>query len=193
MEHTLVIGLGNPDAALEQTYHNVGALAVAWCAARRAGNGSDNGETPSFHPYKSLFSAYASGPVVWVRPLVYMNESGRAVKEAMKVFKADARHIVIVYDDSDLAIGRWKRTERGRSAGHKGIQSIIDHLGTDEFARIKIGIRDTDEPSRRKAGDFVLSPIRARDRKVLEEIFLEIAGQIDQKGVEESETVSENR
>ncbi len=126
MDQTLVIGLGNPDPALERTYHNVGALAVAWIAEHRP----ERGARPEFRPYKNLFVSCTIEGVTLMRPLVYMNESGRAVKEALKVFSLGPADIVVIHDDSDLAIGSWKRTLKGRSGGHRGIQSIIEHLGT---------------------------------------------------------------
>jgi PTH1 family peptidyl-tRNA hydrolase len=170
MEHKLIIGLGNPDPVLEETYHNVGVLAVQWLAQHSGENGA---ESP-FRPYKSLFAYYIIGTTTLVRPLVYMNESGRAVKEAMRVFKARAEDIVIIHDDSDILIGDFKLAQSGRSAGHRGIQSVIDHLKTESFARIRIGIREKDEHRRKKAGEFVLSPITAKDKKTFEKVFEKI-------------------
>ena len=110
-----------------------------------------------------------------IRPLVFMNESGRAVQDAMHVFGASAKDIVIIHDDSDIPVGEFKRAQGGGSAGHNGINSIIDHLHTEDFARIRIGIREKDEARRKKAGDFVLSPITAADKKTFEEVFKKIA------------------
>jgi len=167
MEHKLIIGLGNPDPVLEETYHNVGVLAVQWLAEHAA-----PGDTQAaFRPYKNLFTYITIGAKTFVRPLVYMNESGRAVKEAMRVFKTRAEDIIIIHDDSDIPIGEFKRAQSGRSAGHRGIQSIIDHLKTQDFARIRIGIREKNELHRKKAGDFVLSPITAKDKKIFESVF----------------------
>jgi PTH1 family peptidyl-tRNA hydrolase len=174
MEHKLIIGLGNPDPLLEGTYHNVGVLAVQWLAEHAAQNAAQ----PAFRSYKNLFVYATIGAATFVRPLVYMNESGRAVKEAMRVFKARAEDIAIIHDDSDIAIGDFKLAKSGRSAGHRGIQSIIDHLKTQDFTRIRIGIREKDEPHRKKAGDFVLSPITAKDKKVLENVFKNISASL---------------
>lgn len=179
MDHKLIIGLGNPDPVLEETYHNVGALAVQWLAehaTQHTASASDaHGNAPAFRAYKDLFTYATIGAQTFVRPLVYMNESGRAVKEAMRVLKVSAEAIVILHDDSDIAIGDFKRAMRGRSAGHRGIQSIIDHLKTQDFARIRIGIREKDELRRKKAGDFVLSPITAKDKKILQSVFEKIS------------------
>ena len=171
MEHTLIIGLGNPDPVLEETYHNVGVLAVQWLAEHAA----QSGARPVFRPHKDLFTYHTAGTQTFIRPLVYMNESGLAVKAAMRVFKAQPENIVIIHDDSDITVGDFKRAMRGRSAGHRGIQSIIDHLKTEDFARIRIGIREKNELRRKKAGAFVLSPITAKDKKTLEDVFEKIS------------------
>ena len=104
-----------------------------------------------------------------------MNESGRTVKEAMHAFGADIKNIIVIHDDSDLPVGEFKRVAGGGSAGHNGIRSIIDHLHTEDFARIRIGIREKDEVRRKKAGDFVLSPITPADKKIFEEVFQKVS------------------
>ena len=173
MDHTLIIGLGNPDPALEDTYHNAGALAVKWIAEHADMDGPGM-SAPKFRAYKNSFSYIKIGKYTFIRPLVYMNESGRAVKEALRVFEAKAGDIAIIHDDSDISIGEVKYSTGGRSAGHKGIQSIIDHLKTEDFFRIRIGIRKKNEVNRKKAEDFVLSPISIQDRETLETAFASI-------------------
>jgi len=171
MDQTIIIGLGNPDPALEETYHNAGALAVQWMAEHAA----DGDATPKFRAHKGSFAYVKTGHYIFVRPLVYMNESGKAVSDAMRAFDVDAKHIVVVHDDSDIPIGEFKSVTGGGSAGHNGIRSIIDHLHTEDFTRIRIGIREKDEVHRKKAGDFVLSPISPANRKVLENVFESIS------------------
>jgi PTH1 family peptidyl-tRNA hydrolase len=172
MDHTLIIGLGNPGAEFKETYHNVGARAVDRLAEQASGADA----APKFRTHGDSFSYAKIGGRIFVHPLVFMNESGRAVKDAMHAFGGDAKDIIIIHDDSDLPVGEFKRAEGGGSAGHNGIRSIIDHLGTEDFARIRIGIREKDEVHRKKAGDFVLSPIRPNDKKLFEEVFNKISG-----------------
>jgi PTH1 family peptidyl-tRNA hydrolase len=171
MDQTLIIGLGNPDPALEETYHNVGVLAVQWIAEHGAGAAST---ARVFRPYKNIFMYAKVKNFTLIRPLVFMNESGRAVKDALRVFDANAKDIVVIHDDSDLPVGGFKRVDGGSSAGHNGIKSIIEHLHTEDFARIRIGIRAADEVHRKKAGDFVLSPITPPDKKIFEDVFQKI-------------------
>jgi len=167
MDQTLIIGLGNPDPTLEGTYHNVGALAVQWMADHE----EEGAPALKFRSHHNLFSYAKTGNRILILPLVFMNDSGRAVKEAMHVFGATPSDIVVIHDDSDIPVGEFKCVRDGGSAGHNGIRSIIDHLGTEDFARIRIGIRERDEVHRKKAGDFVLSPISAKDRIAFEEVF----------------------
>ncbi|HEY5220968.1 MAG TPA: aminoacyl-tRNA hydrolase [Candidatus Paceibacterota bacterium] len=174
MDQTLIIGLGNPDPALESTYHNVGTLAVQWIAEHADVDGPGM-PALKFRAHKDIFEYAKTRDGILIRPLVFMNESGRAVKDAMHVFGASTKDIIIIHDDSDIPVGEFKRAEGGGSAGHNGINSIIDHLHTEDFARIRIGIREKDEGHRKKAGDFVLSPITPADKKTFEEVFGKIA------------------
>lgn len=175
MDQTLIIGLGNPDPTLTETYHNVGVIAVEWFAENAPNDAGDAVGPIAFRRHGDLFAYAKVDGKIFVRPLVYMNESGRAVSEAMRVFNADAKHIAIVHDDSDITIGDYRVSDGGRAAGHKGIQSIIDHLHTEDFKRVRIGIREKNEVHRKKAGDFVLSPISHADQKIFEEVFAKIS------------------
>lgn len=175
MDQILIIGLGNPDPALAETYHNVGALAVQWITEHMSESTGD----PAFRAHKDSFMYAKAGKYIFIRPLTYMNESGRAVKDALRAFNASAKDIIIIHDDSDIPVGEFKRAAGGGSAGHNGVKSIIEHLHTEDFARIRIGIRVANEARRKKAGDFVLSPIAAADKKVFEEVFQKIADTLD--------------
>lgn len=178
MTHTaqvrIIVGLGNPGSEYENTYHNAGALALPSLAAALA---PDAGPL-AFKRYKSSFEYAAADGFIFVKPLTYMNESGLAVRDALKVLKASPEDIAVAHDDSDLTIGAFKIVKGGGAAGHKGILSIVAHLGTEDFLRIRIGIRPANETHRKKAGDFVLSPITSADMDTLEAVFGEIAGSL---------------
>jgi PTH1 family peptidyl-tRNA hydrolase len=92
----------------------------------------------------------------------------------MRVFGAGEKNIIVIHDDSDIPVGEFKHVTGGGSAGHNGIKSIIEYLHTEDFARIRIGIRATHEVRRKKAGDFVLSPITAADKKSFETVYKKI-------------------
>jgi PTH1 family peptidyl-tRNA hydrolase len=168
----IIIGLGNPGPEYLRTYHNAGMLALPTLAAHLA---PDAAKPLVFKRYKNLFEYAPAGTFIFVKPLVYMNESGEAVKAALRVLKAKPNEIAIAHDDSDLTIGNFKIAFGGGAAGHNGIRSIVANLKTEAFTRIRIGIRDANEIHRKKAGDFVLSPITALKMKKLEAVFAEIA------------------
>ena len=171
----IIIGLGNPGPEYLRTYHNAGMLALPTLAAHLA---PDAAKPLAFKRYKSLFEYASVGIFIFVKPLVYMNESGEAVKVVLRVLKAKPNEIAVAHDDSDLTIGNFKIAFGGGAAGHNGIRSIVASLKTEEFTRIRIGIRDANEVQRKKAGDFVLSSITAPKMKKLEAVFVEIAEEI---------------
>ena len=160
-----IIGLGNPGEQYESTYHNVGKMAVEYMASQQG----RAFKTPS---HKS-FSATSSSPIL-AHTTTFMNESGRAVKELSEYFSLTPEQIVVVHDDSDMTIGTWKLSFEQRDAGHHGIESIVNHLGTNAFQRIKIGIRPSQENVRKKAEEFVLKTISKKDQEILEDVFEEI-------------------
>jgi PTH1 family peptidyl-tRNA hydrolase len=171
----LIVGLGNPDPDLKNTYHNAGALAVEFLATSAAAEGQE----VTWKRHKNIFEYVKRGEKIFVKPLVYMNESGRAVKEALRAFDVPSRELMVIYDESDLLVGEVKFVVGGGTAGHKGLISIIDHVKADDFLRARIGIRDKNEVRRKKAGDFVLSPVSKNDRAVLEkEVFPQILSKL---------------
>lgn len=160
MANKLIIGLGNPGKEFENTYHNAGRLALEAMAG-----------AAEWKKHKNLFE-YAEGDhAVFVRPLTFMNESGQAVREAMKKFKVQPEGLTVIHDDSDIVIGSFKLSFARNSAGHKGVQSIIDTLHGNKFFRARIGIRPVREARRQKAGEFALKKISPKDKKTLETIF----------------------
>ncbi|MCX8042945.1 MAG: aminoacyl-tRNA hydrolase [Desulfobacterota bacterium] len=131
----LIFGLGNPGAHYAATRHNIGFLTITHIAQRHAILLTNRG----------CGCVYGTGaihnmPVVIAQPMVFMNRSGRAVSTLMACFNATADDILVVHDDMDIPFGFLKIKTRGGSAGHLGIQSIIDHLATNAFTRIRIGI-----------------------------------------------------
>ena len=131
---TTLIGLGNSGAEYDRTYHNVGEFVA--------------GVLKRTNP-EALLNVYpVSG---------FMNECGAAIRAWLKMHNLSLEESVVIHDDSDLPLGSYKISRGGGSAGHKGIESIVVQLGTSDFWRLRIGIRDPHEEVRRKAGDFVLS------------------------------------
>lgn len=111
-----------------------------------------------------------------------MNESGSAVKNSLKYFKTSPDELLIIHDDSDILIGEYKLSFERGSGGHKGIESIIKHLKTNKFWRIRIGIRPPSRSGtpRKKAEEFVLKNISPEHKRLLMSVFAAIAKQINQ-------------
>ncbi len=177
MKHSIIVGLGNPGEEFAGTFHNAGVMALA-ALAKRYTEATSGDTDMAFKKHSDIFSYAKVGGVVFVRPLVFMNESGVAVREALKTFSAEPSDLVVLHDDSDLPLGEYKHSDGGGSAGHKGIQSIIDHIGTPDFTRVRIGIRNPHEGSRQKAGSFVLKKISKDDEAKLDAVFQTIGDRL---------------
>jgi len=131
----LIIGLGNPDKKYEKTFHNVGSLFADFLSEK----------TRSEWEKSKKFKYFKNGHAIVIKSSVFMNESGKAVLEAIKYFSTESNikpeQILIVHDDTDIELGKYKLQFNRSSAGHKGVKSIIDTLKTQKFWRLRIGIR----------------------------------------------------
>lgn len=140
-----LIGLGNKGKEYARTYHNVGVF-----VAQKIANYAHAEDSRSFFVYE---------------PESFMNESGIPVQAWMRKKGLALDEVAVVHDEGDLLIGSFKMVEGGGSAGHNGIKSLVEQLGTDAFLRIRVGIRDPHEQVRRKTGTFVLSQWSAEDER----------------------------
>lgn len=171
----LVVGLGNPGREYENTYHNAGALLTDFLSKKFAEKYGVQTESRG-----KLFESVRTAGIVFIKPLAYMNENGKVVRNALKTFGEKTDTIVVAHDDSDIELGDYKVSFGRNPAGHRGVQSVIEYLGTKDFWRIRIGVRrkaagDQKPKTRRsKAGKFVLKKISAADRKTLESVFEKI-------------------
>jgi len=165
----IIVGLGNPGQEYKNTYHNVGLLAMEKMV---------RGDDTLWEKHKNLFAYLETDDSMFIRPLTYMNESGKAVREALKKFNVKPDRLTIIHDDSDITVGNYKISFARNSAGHKGVQSIIDALKTNAFTRVRIGIRPAREVRRQKAGEFALKKITPRDKKILDTVFSSITARI---------------
>ena len=172
----LIVGLGNPGKDYEHTYHSAGALALDAIAMALAG-----GDPLQWEAHKKLFVYTKIGDWTLVKPLTFMNTSGSAVREAARKFTASPADIVIIHDDSDLPVGTWKISRARGAGGHHGVESIVATLGTNDFTRIRIGIRPAREVKRKKAEEFVLKPITKRDAHIFKDTFLAVAEELKKK------------
>lgn len=147
----LVVGLGNPGPEYEGTRHNLGFRVVDELAAR-AGAGLTRRRSEVLYASVRI----SRQPVTLLKPLGYMNRSGEAVQAWLQALGLGPDRLVVVHDDLDLPLGRLRIVPGGRSAGHRGVQSIQDRLGTQAFARVRMGIGRP--PEAEGAVSHVLAP-----------------------------------
>ena len=154
----LIVGLGNPGIKYAKTKHNIGFWVVDQLA---------NDYAVNFKLGKGNYMYSKHNDITLLKPLTYMNDSGVAVKEYLDYFNIGIDQLLVIYDDADLMIGEFRFKSKGSSAGQKGLDSIIYHLQTDQFLRLKIGIRDADNSKPLKS--YVLSPFQDDDFLLIEE------------------------
>jgi len=159
-----VVGLGNPGERYRRSRHNVGFMTVDAIAAR-AGVRLGREEDESWVAEARM----ADEPVLLVKPLTFMNRSGAAVGRLVERHAAGARDVVVIVDDWALDLGRLRIRERGSHGGHNGLRSVMETLGTDEFPRVRCGIRTGQMPEEDLA-DYVLAPFPPEDVLVVQEM-----------------------
>ena len=158
----LIVGLGNPGVEYEGSPHNAG-FAVTERLAQAAG----------IRPITKHQGLWGTGelddiPIALLMPLTYMNLSGQSVKPAMKSLGLSAEQLVVIHDEIDLDFGRVQVKVGGGLAGHNGLKSIADLVGTREFVRIRLGVGRPDPGDRRPISDWILKPFPAdRDTEAL--------------------------
>ena len=158
----LIVGLGNPDKKYEKTFHNMGFIAVG-DVAEILGAKFKKKECEA-----SVAEAYFGGEkVIFARPLTYMNNSGRAVKQLMSKYKIPESNLLVIYDDYDLPKGKVRIRASGSAGTHNGMRSIIGETGLKDFARIRIGIRD--EEVNIPIINYVLAEVRKEDYELFGE------------------------
>jgi peptidyl-tRNA hydrolase, PTH1 family len=147
----IVAGLGNPGREYERTRHNLGWLVMDELASRHGGS------------FRSKFSGRLAEVrvegkrIALLKPDTYMNESGRSLSAATRFFKAEPDALLVVHDDVDLEPGRLQARAGGGLAGHNGLRSIAQALGTQDFLRLRIGVGRPGRGDRRSVSDYVLS------------------------------------
>jgi PTH1 family peptidyl-tRNA hydrolase len=153
----LVAGLGNPGREYERTRHNAGWLVLDELARRRGGS------------WRSKFSGslaevrVGDARLALLKPETYMNESGRSLGAAARFFKVEPQQVLVVHDDVDLETGRLQARAGGGLAGHNGLRSLAQHVGSQDFLRLRIGVGRPGRGDRRSVADWVLSPFAPED------------------------------
>ena len=161
MQRTLIVGLGNPGKKYARTRHNVGTDAIELLAQRLHVSlkvGRDRAQVAE--------TRIGDHAVVLAVPTTWMNESGEAVGPIARRYKIPASNIIVIHDELDLEPGAVKLKMGGGLAGHNGLKSVSQHMGTNDYMRVRIGVG---KPSTKEQGaDHVLSSIPAGERKILD-------------------------
>jgi PTH1 family peptidyl-tRNA hydrolase len=161
----LIVGLGNPGIEYQFTPHNLGFLAIDRIT-NNLGVEVRNRQCRAL----TARAVLAGQPVILAKPETFMNLSGLSVRELVAEYQADVKSdLIVIYDELDLALGTIRIRQRGSSAGHNGMESILGALGTDEFLRIRLGVA----PDRKVTDSvkFVLTPFRKAQLKVVDEVL----------------------
>ena len=153
----LVAGLGNPGRAYERNRHNVGWMVVEELVRRHGGS------------WRGKFSGRLAEiridgrRVALLAPETYMNESGRSVGAALRFFKLEPQDLLVVHDEGDLDLGRIQARSGGGLAGHNGLRSVAEQLGTPDFLRLRVGVGRPERGDPRPLSDYVLSDFTPED------------------------------
>lgn len=152
----IIVGLGNPEEKYARTFHNMGWIAAGDVAAKL----DVKFKKKECEAY--VAAARVNGEdVIIARPVTYMNNSGRAVKQLLAKYKATAADLIVIYDDYDIPKGNIRIRPSGSAGTHNGMRSVIAEIGTSAFARIRIGIRDAEVNI--PIMNYVLSEVRRED------------------------------
>ena len=181
----LIVGLGNPGETYRDTRHNVGVMVLDELANRLRAPFREEKR------WSGLLAKFDGGHLL--KPQTFMNDSGRSVQAVSHFFKAPASRTLVVYDDVDLPLGRLRFRGNGSAAGHNGIRSLISHLGTQDFPRLKVGIAPQDgRPTGERMVGHVLGKFRPDEQSALQSIIQRAADAVLmalQRGLEQAMNV----
>lgn len=187
----LIAGLGNPEAKYNKTRHNIGfdvvdALAQSWQMSWQ--------ENRRFQGMLAEGRSSSRNKILLLKPLTYMNRSGQSLRAVIDWYKLSPQSILVVYDDMDLPVGKLRMRLSGSAGGHNGMKSIISHLGSQDFPRLRIGIgKSTPE---KETISHVLGRFSEAENKVMQEVLqlvLEMVALSLKEGVEKAMSIYNGR
>lgn len=185
----LIVGLGNPLPKYKNTRHNIGQAIVSYF--QKINN------FPDFNFKKKIESLISEGKIngkkiILALPQTFMNESGRAVQKLIRNYKLPITNLLIIHDDIDLPLGKIRIRKKSSSGGHKGVQSIIDYLKTEDFVRVKVGVAN-EKRKKIPAEKFVLEKFEENEKEILKKIIkktCKIIKQIVENEKKENQSIS---
>ena len=170
----LMVGLGNPGADYERTRHNAGFLVVEELARRV----SAKWKLEKKFSVRMAQIEHGGRRVLLAQPQTFMNASGGAVGALVNFYQVPLQQLLVIVDDADLPLGEIRLRAKGSSGGHHGLESIEQHVGSREFARLKVGIGRTKD-GRREITNYVLGKFGADEKKLLEKVLQRAADQAE--------------
>ena len=180
----LIVGLGNPEPKYDSTRHNIGFNAVDELAKIWRLDLKENKR------FQGLFAegiAPGGNKIRLLKPLTYMNRSGQSIRAVTDWYKLEPQSVLVIYDDMDLPVGRLRIRFTGSAGGHNGMKSIISHLGSKDFPRLRIGIGKSG--GERQTISHVLGKFAPAEYKIIEEILYTSVKAIElslKEGIEQS-------
>ena len=172
MERTLIVGLGNPGPKYENTRHNIGFLVLDEVASQHRVQLA----TKKFSGIYGQGAGPKSTPLTLLKPQTFMNLSGQSVQPCAHFFKIPVKKIIVIHDELDLPFGMVKLKEGGGHAGHNGLKSLINRLGSKDFIRIRVGIG---RPQRQAVSDYVLSVFSRDESPWLNDICRQVTSDLN--------------
>lgn len=166
----LIVGLGNPENQYDGTRHNIGFMCINEYAKY---NHADFKE--KFNGYSAEFM-HKGEKIILLKPDTYMNNSGQAVRKYMDFYKVDLDDVMIVYDDLDMDFGKIRIKKKSSSGGHNGVKSIISHVNTDDFIKVKVGIKNE---FKKDVKNFVLAKFNKNEFSELSQVYRQVDEIID--------------
>lgn len=159
----LIAGLGNPGKKYDRTKHNTGFMAMDHYLEK-------NNLSLDKDKFDGLWTKQKINgeDVIFLEPQTFMNDSGKSIAQVANFFKISPEDILVIHDDMDMPIGKIRIRANGKSGGHNGIKSIMACLGTNNFNRLKIGIR---HPQKESVVSWVLSPFNDEQQKLMDKAF----------------------
>jgi PTH1 family peptidyl-tRNA hydrolase len=173
----LIVGLGNPGKKYEKTWHNLGFLVIDQIRQTSNRNFSEFKESKKFKAITAEANQIDE-KINLVKPQTFMNNSGQAVEALTKFYKILPQDVWLIHDDIDLPVGRVRISQNASAGGHKGVQSVIDLLGTQQFVRFRLGI-DSDKKGQIPTEDYVLQNINSTSKIIIDEAMKQVTTAIE--------------
>lgn len=164
VQRRIIAGLGNPGKEYSRTRHNAGFNVVDRLAEKHGLK-----FTKMMNRAMVAMGNIAGQKVILVKPQTFMNDSGSSIGPIARYYKVEPQDVMVVYDDLDLSVAQLRMRKMGGSGGHNGMKSIITHLGTENFPRLRVGIGRP--PGRMNPVDFVLEPFTRSDGDLMDETY----------------------